>query len=79
MPTARLTIPVGPVEPFVSFGMGYGWLPKIQYSNIATMSRLGIIFRFSESFAFDVEGTIQKLEASNFAFPSFGSAIAMSF
>jgi hypothetical protein len=78
MPTIRLTIPVGPVEPFVSCGVGYGWLPKIKYSNIATMSRLGIVFRFSKSLAVDVEGTLQKLEGSDFAFPSFGSAVAIN-
>jgi hypothetical protein len=79
MPTIRLMIPVGPVEPYVSFGMGYGWLPKIQHSDIATMSRLGVVFRFSERFALGVEGTIQKVEGSDFAFPSFGSAVAINF
>jgi hypothetical protein len=79
MPTIRLTVPVGPVEPYVSFGMGYGWLPKIKYSDVATMSRLGVVFRFSESFAVGLEGTIQKIEGSDFRFPSFGSAVAINF
>lgn len=79
MPTLRLVVPVGRVEPYVSFGMGYGWLPKIEHSGIATMSRLGTVFRFSESFGLGVEGTIQKIEGSDFAFPSFGSALAINF
>lgn len=79
MPTIRLMIPVGPVEPYVSFGLGYGWLPKIEHSDIATMSRIGVVFRFSESFALGVEGTVQKIERSDFAFPSFGSAVAINF
>jgi hypothetical protein len=73
MPTLRLTMPVGPVEPYVSFGMGYGWLPKSDHAAIATMSRLGIVFRFSESFALGIEGTVQQIEGSAFRFPSFGS------
>lgn len=73
MPTLRLMMPVGPVEPYVSFGLGYGWLPKPDHAAIATMSRLGIVFRFSESFALGVEGTVQQIEGSAFRFPSFGS------
>ncbi|MET0592452.1 MAG: hypothetical protein ABW133_07125 [Polyangiaceae bacterium] len=79
MPTLRLMVPVGPVEPYVSFGMGYGWLTEIQHSDIATMSRIGVVFRFSESFALGVEGTVQKIERSDFRFPSFGSAVAINF
>lgn len=78
MPTLRVTVPVGPVEPYAAFGMGYGWLPKLDYDGIATMSRLGAVFRFSESFAIGVEGTIQKLEGSDFNFLSFGSMVSIN-
>jgi hypothetical protein len=76
MPTLRLMVPVGPVEPYVAFGMGYGFLPKLVHSDLATMSRLGVVFRFSESFALGIEGTFQKLEGSIFKFPSFGSMVS---
>ncbi len=79
MPTLRLLVAIGPVEPYVSFGMGYGWLPKLEHSGIATMSRLGIVFRFSEKLALGIEGTIQRIERSSFEFPSFGSALAVNF
>jgi hypothetical protein len=79
MPTVRLMVPVGPVEPYVSFGMGYGWLPEIEHAGIATMSRMGVVFRFSPSFGLGVEGTIQKIDGSDWAFPSFGSAVAINF
>ena len=77
MPTLRLTVPVGPVEPYAAFGMGYGFVPKLSHGDFATMSRLGIVFRFSESFALGVEGTFQKLDGSVFRFPSFGSMISL--
>lgn len=77
MPTLRLTMPVGPVEPYVSFGMGYGWLPSAGHGDFATMSRLGVVFRLSERFALGFEGTLQKLEGSEFRFPSFGSMISL--
>ena len=79
MPTLRLMVPVGPVEPYMSFGMGYGWLTKIGHSDIATMSRAGVVFRFSESFGIGVEATFQKIEDSEFRFPSFGSAVSIDF
>lgn len=77
MPTLRLMVPVGPVEPYVAFGMGYGWLPKIEHESFASMSRLGVVFRFSKSFALGVEGTLQKIDGSTFRFPSFGSMFAV--
>ena len=77
MPTLRLTMPVGPVEPYVAFGMGYGWLPSVGHGDFATMSRLGVVFRFSERFALGFEGTLQKLDRSEFRFPSFGSMISL--
>jgi hypothetical protein len=77
MPTIRLTMPVGPVEPYVSYGMGYGWLPGRGHADFATMSRIGMVFRFSERFAVGVEGTVQKIDGSNFRFPSFGSMFSI--
>jgi hypothetical protein len=79
MPTLRLTVPVGPVEPYASFGMGYGWLPEEDHAEVASMSRLGVVFRFTESFGIGLEGTIQKIEDSEFRFPSFGSAVTFDF
>lgn len=73
MPTLRLVMPVGPIEPYVSFGMGYGWLPELDHADVALMSRVGLVFRFSESFALGLEGTVQKIQGSEFRFPSFGS------
>lgn len=77
MPTVRLMVPLGPVEPYVSLGAGYGWLPKIEHDGLATMSRLGVVFRFSDSFALGVEGTLQQVHGSNFSFPSFGSMMSI--
>lgn len=77
MPTIRLAMPVGRVEPYVAFGMGYGWLPGVRQEGLATMSRVGLVFRFSERFAIGVEGTVQKIDGSAFAFPSFGSMLSI--
>lgn len=79
MPTLRITVPVGPVEPYAAFGMGYGWILDNGHEGIATMSRLGVVFRISESLALGVEGTVQRIDGSRFEFPSLGSMVSFDF
>lgn len=76
MPTLRMMVPVGDLEPYVAFGMGYGWLPKPRHSDIATMSRFGLVYRFSAKFALGVEATVQEIHASKWRFPSLGSMVS---
>jgi hypothetical protein len=77
MPTLRVMVPVGPVEPYVSAGAGYGWLPEDDHSDFAMMARLGTVVRFSKKFALGVEGTLQGIQNSDFNFPSFGSMVSI--
>lgn len=79
MPTLRITVPVGRVEPYAAFGMGYGWILKQGDEDIATMSRLGVVFRVNDSLGLGLEGTLQKIERSEFRFPSLGSAVTFDF
>jgi hypothetical protein len=76
MPTLRLTVPIGHVEPYAAIGLGYGWLPATGGDGLATMGRLGFVYRFSERFAIGVEGTLQQIEGSSYRFPSFGSMMS---
>ena len=78
MPTLRVAVPLGPVEPYASLGAGYGWLPKVDHEGLATMSRLGVVFHFTDTLAIGVEGTLQKVYGSEFEFPSFGSMMAFN-
>jgi hypothetical protein len=79
MPTLRMMVPVGAVEPYVAFGMGYGWLPKPDHADIATMARLGLVYRFSKKVALGLEGTVQEIHASKWRFPSIGSMVSFGF
>jgi hypothetical protein len=76
MPTVRLMVPVGAVEPYVAVGLGYGWLPRTGHADVVTMSRIGFLYRFSKSFAIGLEGTVQSLDGSDHRFPSFGSMMS---
>ena len=76
MPTLRVTVPIGPLEPYAAIGLGYGWLPEAGNSGVATMGRLGFVYRFSERLAIGLEGTLQQIEGSSYRFPSFGSMMS---
>jgi hypothetical protein len=76
MPTLRVMVPIGPVEPYASLGMGYGWLPESGHNHVATMARLGVVFRFSENIAIGAEGTLQKIYDSGYDIASLGSMMA---
>jgi hypothetical protein len=76
MPTLRLTVPIGSFEPYASFGAGYGRIAQDGHQDVATMSRVGFVYHFSERLALGIEGTFQEIEGSPFRFPSFGSMMA---
>jgi hypothetical protein len=76
MPTVRLMVPIGAVEPYLSVGMGYGWLPRTGHADFVTMSRIGFVYRFSKNFAIGLEGTVQNLDGSDHRWPSFGSMMS---
>lgn len=79
MPTLRVTAPIGPVEPYAAFGLGYGWLLERSDEGIASMSRLGVVFRLSERFTLGLEGTLQQIARTDFEFASLGSMVAFEF
>lgn len=76
MPTLRVMVPLGPVEPYAAVGLGWGWTPDNGHDGLATMARLGFVYRFSERFAIGVEATLQQVAGSRHRFPSFGSMMA---
>lgn len=78
MPTLRVMVPIGRVEPYAAVGLGYGWLPETGDDGLATMARLGFVYRFSARFAIGVEGTLQRLDGSRHQFPSFGSMVSFN-
>lgn len=75
-PTLRLTVPVGKMEPYVSFGMGYGWIPDDDAEGVSTMSRTGVVYRVRRNLAIGLETTVQKIDGANWSFPSIGSMMA---
>ena len=78
MPTVRVMVPVGPVEPYVSAGVGYGWLPRNGHADLAIMARAGFLYRFSKTFAIGLEATRQEIRGSDFRFISIGSMMAFA-
>jgi len=78
MPTLRLMVPIGRVEPYAAVGVGYGWLPDSGRAGLATMERLGFLYRFSSGLALGLEGTLQQIDGSRYRFRSIGSMMSFS-
>jgi hypothetical protein len=76
MPTVRVMVPLGAIEPYVSAGAGYGWLPDTDHADLTTMARAGFVYRFSKKVAVGIEGTHQELRRSDYRFFSVGSMMA---
>lgn len=76
MPTLRLMVPLGALEPYVAGGLGYGWLTSSGHKDVISMTRAGFLYRFSKSFAVGLEGTAQRLDDSDYRFFSVGSMMA---
>lgn len=78
MPTLRVMVPVGSFEPYLSLGLGYGWLPRTGQDGVATMGRLGFLYRFSDRLAIGLEATTQQIDGSRYSFPSYGSMMSFN-
>lgn len=76
-PALRLTVPVGAFEPYVAMGMGYGWIPETDEEGMATFSRAGMVYRVNPRLAIGLEGTAQRIEGTQFSFPSLGSMVSI--
>lgn len=61
MPTLRLTLPVGPLAPFVTGGVGGGWLSNPSEAGLALMGGGGLMVHFGRVLGVGVEATYQTV------------------
>jgi hypothetical protein len=61
MPTARVTVPVGPLAPYVMGGLGAGGLTNDGESGLAAMVGGGLMIHVGSVFAFGAQATYQVI------------------
>ena len=72
MGTARVTVPIGPVGPYVVGGVGPGWLSTPSQVDLAYLGGGGFMVYIGTHFGVGAEATYQGLRGTNFAGLFFG-------
>jgi hypothetical protein len=75
MPTFRLTLPLGPLAPFLVGGVGPGILTNPSETGVALMGGGGIMLHLGRVFAIGAEATYQTITSTEFQEFAIGPAI----
>jgi len=76
MPTARLTLPVGPLAPYLLGGIGVGGLTNDSESGLALLGGGGLMIHIGRVFAFGAEATYQAITGTEMKTVTITPAIA---
>lgn len=76
MPTFRITVPVGPLAPFVLGGVGAGFLSNHSESGVALLGGGGLMIHFGRVLAIGAEATYETITGTEFKSVAIGPAIS---
>jgi hypothetical protein len=76
MPTFRVTLPVGPLAPFIVGGIGAGWISNDSESGLALLGGGGLMIHVGHFFAFGAEATYETIQGTEFKTLAIGPAIS---
>jgi hypothetical protein len=76
MPTARLTLPAGPLAPFIMGGVGGGWLGNPAQNGLAVMGGGGMAVHFWRIVAIGAELSYQTITGTEFRSLALGPVIS---
>lgn len=76
MPTFRVTLPVGPLAPFVLGGVGPGFISNDSEAGVALLGGGGLMIHFGRFFAIGAEATYQVITGTEFRSLAIGPAIS---
>lgn len=75
MPTARVTLPLGPFAPFVVGGVGGGWMSNPGESGVALLGGGGLMIHFGRFLAIGAEATYQTITSTELKSWAIGPTI----
>lgn len=76
MPTFRVTLPVGPLAPFVIGGVGAGGITNPAETGVALIGGGGLMIHFGRVFAIGAEATYQTITGTELETVAIGPAVA---
>lgn len=75
-PTFRVTIPIGPLAPFLVGGLGGGWISNPAENGLAVMGGGGLMVHVGRVLAIGAEITYQEIRGTELGNLAIGPAIA---
>lgn len=75
MPTFRVTLPVGPLAPYVVGGVGGGWLSNPSESGLALMGGGGLMIHLGRIVAVGAEITYERITGTEVEWLAIGPSI----
>ncbi len=76
MPTFRVTLPVGPLAPYVLGGVGGGWISNPSEGGVALLGGGGLMIHFGRVFGIGAEATYQTITGTGFGGVALGPMIS---
>jgi len=76
MPTFRITVPVGPLAPYVLGGVGGGWISNSSEGGVALLGGGGLMIHFGRILAIGAEASYQTITGTEFKGVAIGPAIS---
>jgi len=77
--TLRVTVPAGPVAPFLVGGVGPGWVSDPSHAGLAYLAGGGLMLHIGQSFGIGVEASYFGITDSWFRSVAIGPSILLSF
>lgn len=75
MPTFRVTVPAGPLAPFLMGGLGPGWISNPSEAGVAVLGGGGLMVHFGRVLAIGGEVSYQAITNTEFRSIAFGPSI----
>ncbi len=76
MPTVRVTLPVGPLAPFLVGGVGPGYISNPSEGGLALLAGGGLMIHFGRIFAIGAEATYQVITGTELRTLAIGPALS---
>lgn len=77
MPTLRITVPVGPLAPFVTAGVGPGWISTPGELGAAVLAGGGLLIHFGRAAGIGLEATYQTITGTDMRSVAIGPSIVI--
>ncbi len=77
MPTFRVTVPIGPLAPYIVGGLGPGWISNPSEGGLAILGGGGLMIHVGRVLSLGIEATYQTITGTEFNSVALGPSIGI--